>query len=177
MTVPAVPAGTQPMVAPQPVPPEPAQSVPAVPPQGVIATLDADVRRGYRTTEFWVAISTWLLPILALFLHKDLSSLAVPLATLAAGIANGLYAVSRALTKSGHAQAVAAASGPHSAASGIDAAAITAWATSMAGAVQALTAALASKPGPPVAGTAPVTDRDPAVAQLAGPVSGNGADN
>lgn len=176
MTAPAAPAGTQPTVAQQSVPPQPAQSVPAAPPQGVIATLDADVRRGYRTTEFWVAISTWLLPILALFLHKDLSSLAVPLATLAAGIANGLYAVSRALTKSGHAQALAAASGPHSAAaSGIDAAAITAWATSMAGAVQALTAALASKPGPPVAGT--VTNRDPAMAHLAGPLSGDGADN
>jgi hypothetical protein len=39
-------------------------------------------------------------------------------------------------------------------------------------ATEALTQ-LTSKPGPPFAGTVPVTDRDPAVAQLAG----HGADN
>lgn len=82
-------------------------------PAGVLSTADAisamshDARSGWRTTEFWLAITTWLLPILALVFHRDLSSLAMPLAAVGAGVANAAYSVSRAIAKNGHAQAVA----------------------------------------------------------------------
>jgi hypothetical protein len=63
--------------------------------------------KGFRTTEFYVVILTWLLPLATLIWHRDFSSLAVPLSTLAAGIANAAYAISRAVTKSGRAKAIA----------------------------------------------------------------------
>jgi hypothetical protein len=102
------------------------------------------MRRGYRTTEFWLTIAIWILPILMLIFHKNLSSLAVPLATLAAGIANSAYTISRALIKNGHANAVTSTTGPAAAQSPVDAATISTWVANMTGAVEALTAALAA---------------------------------
>ena len=118
-----------------------------------IQSLDAAFRRGPQTSEFYLAIATWVLPILTLIWHKDLSSLAVPLSAVAAGIANGAYAISRAVTKNSHASAVAAvgtaAAAPTStsvtaapAASTVDIDDVATWAASMAGAISALTAAL-----------------------------------
>jgi hypothetical protein len=74
----------------------------------VIGALSKEGLGGFRTTEFYVVILTWLLPLATLIWHRDFSSLAVPLSTLAAGIANAAYAISRAMTKSGRANAVAA---------------------------------------------------------------------
>jgi hypothetical protein len=73
----------------------------------LVASIDHDGRSGWRTTEFWVSVSTWLLPILTLVWHHDLSSLAVPLAVIAAAAAQAAYTISRAITKKGHATAVA----------------------------------------------------------------------
>jgi hypothetical protein len=83
-------------------------AAPAFNPQQVISALTVDARSGYRTTEFWIAITTWMLPILALIFHRDLSSLAMPLSAVAAGGANAAYSVSRAVTKNGHSKAIAA---------------------------------------------------------------------
>jgi hypothetical protein len=74
----------------------------------LVGALSKEGFGGFRTTEFYVVILTWLLPLATLIWHRDFSSLAVPLSTLAAGIANAAYAISRAMTKSGRAQAVAA---------------------------------------------------------------------
>ncbi len=76
--------------------------------EGLIGALSKESLGGFRTTEFYVVILTWLLPLATLIWHRDFSSLAVPLSTLAAGIANAAYAISRAVTKSGRAKAVAA---------------------------------------------------------------------
>jgi hypothetical protein len=76
--------------------------------EGLIGAISKEGFGGFRTTEFYVVILTWLLPLATLIWHRDFSSLAVPLSTLAAGIANGAYAISRAMTKSGRARAVAA---------------------------------------------------------------------
>jgi hypothetical protein len=104
-----------------------------------------------RTTEFWVAVTTWLLPILTLIFHENLSNLAVPLATLAAGFANGAYAISRSIVKSGHAAAVATAgtNASPAASSHLDLTELTTWVSTMAGAVQALTTALSTTAAPP----------------------------
>lgn len=83
------------------------------------AALSKENFQGFRTTEFYVVILTWLLPLATLIWHRDFSSLAVPLATVAAGIANAAYAISRAMTKSGRAKAIAAvAANPAGAISG-----------------------------------------------------------
>jgi trimeric autotransporter adhesin len=66
-----------------------------------------DGRSGWKTTEFWASITTWLLPVLTLVFHRDLSSLATPLAVVAAGAAQAVYTISRAITKKGHATALA----------------------------------------------------------------------
>jgi hypothetical protein len=73
----------------------------------LIGSIDHDGRTGWKTTEFWASITTWLLPILTLIFHRDLSSLAVPLSVVAAGAAQAAYTISRAITKKGHATAVA----------------------------------------------------------------------
>jgi hypothetical protein len=73
----------------------------------LVEALSKENFRGFRTTEFYVVILTWLLPLATLIWHRDFSSLAVPLSTLAAGIANAAYAISRAVTKSGRAKAIA----------------------------------------------------------------------
>jgi RHS repeat-associated protein len=74
----------------------------------LVEALSKENFKGLRTTEFYVVILTWLLPVATLIWHRDFSSLAVPLSTLAAGIANAAYAISRAMTKSGRARAIAA---------------------------------------------------------------------
>jgi hypothetical protein len=108
----------------------------------LIGALSKESLGGFRTTEFYVVILTWLLPLATLIWHRDFSSLAVPLSTLAAGIANAAYAISRAMTKSGRAKAVAAiAANP--------AGAIAAGATqvkSLAADIQALRTALDQLP-------------------------------
>jgi len=73
----------------------------------LVEALSKENFKGFRTTEFYVVILTWLLPLATLIWHRDFSSLAVPLSTLAAGIANAAYAISRAVTKSGRAKAIA----------------------------------------------------------------------
>ncbi|HMH90766.1 MAG TPA: hypothetical protein VK586_06725 [Streptosporangiaceae bacterium] len=73
----------------------------------LVRSLEHDGRSGWKTTEFWVSITTWLLPILTLIWHRDLSSLAVPLAVVAAGAAQAVYTISRAVAKKGHATAIA----------------------------------------------------------------------
>jgi hypothetical protein len=73
----------------------------------LVSSIEHDGRSGWKTTEFWVSITTWLLPILTLIWHRDLSSLAVPLAVVAAGAAQAVYTISRAITKKGHAAAIA----------------------------------------------------------------------
>jgi hypothetical protein len=73
----------------------------------LIGSIDHDGRTGWKTTEFWASITTWLLPILTLIFHRDLSSLAVPLSVVAAGAAQAAYTISRAITKKGHATAIA----------------------------------------------------------------------
>jgi hypothetical protein len=79
----------------------------------LIGSIGHDGRTGWKTTEFWASITTWLLPILTLVFHRDLSSLAMPLAVIAAGGAQAAYTISRAITKKGHATAVASmAAGP-----------------------------------------------------------------
>ena len=108
----------------------------------VIGALSKEGFGGFRTTEFYVVILTWLLPLATLIWHRDFSSLAVPLSTLAAGIANAAYAISRAMTKSGRANAVAAiaANPAGSLASG------AAQAASLAADIQALRTALDQLP-------------------------------
>lgn len=155
---------------------------PATDPQAAIAALPTDFRNGWRTSEFWVAIATWLLPLLTVVLHKDLSNLAVPLASLAAGLANGAYAISRAITKSSHNALTAAtvsAATTSSAASAepkLDVAAVTTWVSTMAGAVQALTAALNSpQPTSPMGSASPMsppTSQVATTASVAVPVEG-----
>jgi hypothetical protein len=73
----------------------------------LITSLEHDGRSGWKTTEFWASITTWLLPILTLIFHRDLTSLAVPLSVIAAAAAQAVYTISRAITKKGHAAAVA----------------------------------------------------------------------
>jgi hypothetical protein len=73
----------------------------------LVSSLEHDGRSGWKTTEFWVSITTWLLPIFTLIWHRDLSSLAVPLAVVAAGAAQAVYTISRAIAKKGHATAIA----------------------------------------------------------------------
>jgi hypothetical protein len=73
----------------------------------LITSLEHDGRSGWKTTEFWASITTWLLPILTLIWHRDLTSLAVPLSVIAAAAAQAVYTISRAITKKGHATAVA----------------------------------------------------------------------
>jgi hypothetical protein len=98
--------------------PEPGRRAVSAPAGGPVVTdieqlvdaLGKENFNGFRTTEFYVVILTWLLPLVTLIWHRDFSSLAVPLSTLAAGIANAAYAISRAMTKSGRAKAVAAIS-------------------------------------------------------------------
>ena len=74
----------------------------------LVEALGKENFKGFRTTEFYVVMLTWLLPLATLIWHRDFSSLAVPLSTLAAGVANAAYAISRAVTKNGRAKAVAA---------------------------------------------------------------------
>ena len=108
----------------------------------LIGALSKEGLGGFRTTEFYVVILTWLLPLATLIWHRDFSSLAVPLSTLAAGIANAAYAISRAMTKSGRANAVAAfAANPGGAI-----AAGAAQAESLAADIQALRTALNQVP-------------------------------
>ena len=106
----------------------------------LISSLEHDGRSGWKTTEFWASITTWLLPILTLIWHRDLTSLAVPLAVVAAAAAQAVYTISRAITKKGHAAAIA----------------------SMAAASPALLAAAAA----PAAGSAPASAA-PAAARAA----------
>ena len=108
----------------------------------IIGALSKEGLGGFRTTEFYVVILTWLLPLATLIWHRDFSSLAVPLSTLAAGIANAAYAISRAMTKSGRANAVAAiAANPAGAI-----AAGASQAESLAAEIQALRSALDKLP-------------------------------
>jgi hypothetical protein len=113
----------------------------------LIGSIDHDGRTGWKTTEFWASITTWLLPILTLIFHRDLSSLAVPLSVVAAGAAQAAYTISRAITKKGHATAVA----------------------SMA-ATSAVQATASAAPATP-AGSAALTT--PAVSGTAGPSAGS----
>jgi hypothetical protein len=124
--------------------------------QQTMQTLEASFRSGPRTTEFYMAVAMWVLPVLTLIFHTDLSSLAVPLATIAAGIANAAYVISRAITKHSHVNAmanVAMSAAPQPSAPALDVSAVASWMSSMAAAVQALTAALPTSghaaPSPP----------------------------
>ena len=108
----------------------------------LIGALSKESLGGFRTTEFYVVILTWLLPLATLIWHRDFSSLAVPLSTLAAGIANAAYAISRAMTKRGRANAVAAIAANPAGAIGAGAA----QAESLAADIQALRAALDQLP-------------------------------
>jgi len=116
-------------------------------PAQVIASINAGLRRGPRTTEFWLTLSTWILPILTIILHQNLGSLAVPLATFVTGIANAAYAISRSLTKTGSLSAVIGAGGLNAANPPIDMATVNTWVMSTAAALQAMTAALDSSSG------------------------------
>ncbi|HEY6478440.1 MAG TPA: hypothetical protein VIZ00_00330 [Streptosporangiaceae bacterium] len=116
----------------------------------LVTSLEHDGRSGWKTTEFWASITTWLLPILTLIWHRDLTSLAVPLAVVAAAGAQAVYTISRAITKKGHAAAIA----------------------SMAAANPALLAAVpppAVLPPPPAAAPAPVPPAGPAPVPPAAP--------
>jgi len=108
----------------------------------LVGALSKESLGGFRTTEFYVVILTWLLPLATLIWHRDFSSLAVPLSTLAAGIANAAYAISRAMTKSGRANAIAAIAANPAGAIGAGAA----QAESLAADIQALRTALDQLP-------------------------------
>jgi hypothetical protein len=108
----------------------------------LITSLEHDGRSGWRTTEFWASITTWLLPILTLIWHRDLTSLAVPLSVIAAAAAQAVYTISRAITKKGHAAAVA----------------------SVAAASPALLAAVTPPVAPPAAAPAPAPAAAPVLA-------------
>jgi hypothetical protein len=112
--------------------------------EGLIAALSKESLGGFRTTEFYVVILTWLLPLATLIWHRDFSSLAVPLSTLAAGIANAAYAISRAMTKSGRAKAVAAITANPAGAI----ASVATQAENLATDIQALRTALNNLPSP-----------------------------
>jgi hypothetical protein len=128
----------------------------------LIGSIDHDGRTGWKTTEFWASITTWLLPILTLIFHRDLSSLAVPLSVVAAGAAQAAYTISRAITKKGHATAVASMA----ATSAVQATASAAPAAPAASAAPAAPAAPATP-----AGSAALTT--PAVSGTAGPSAGS----
>jgi hypothetical protein len=115
----------------------------------LIGVLSKESLGGFRTTEFYVVILTWLLLLSTLIWHRDFSSLVVPIATLAAGIASAAYAISRAITKSGRAKAVAAIMANQAGAlTGVTARAesATAQAESLATDIQALRTALNQLP-------------------------------
>jgi hypothetical protein len=122
--------------------------------QQTMQALDASFRSGPRTTEFYMAVAMWVLPILTLIFHTNLSSLAVPLATIAAGVANGAYVISRAVTKNSQVNAMATVmtTATPQASPALDVPAVASWMSSMAAAVQALTAALPDS-GHPVPST------------------------
>lgn len=122
----------------------------------LVTSLEHDGRSGWKTTEFWASITTWLLPILTLIWHRDLTSLAVPLAVVAAAAAQAVYTISRAITKKGHAAAIA----------------------SMAAASPALLAAApppAALPPVPPAASAPVPAAAPASVPAAVPPAASAA--
>jgi hypothetical protein len=112
--------------------------------EGLIGAITKEGLGGFRTTEFYVVILTWLLPLATLIWHRDFSSLAVPLSALAAGIANAAYAISRAMTKSGRAKAVAAITTNPAGAVG----SVATQAENLATEIQALRTALNQLPPP-----------------------------
>jgi hypothetical protein len=126
-----------------------------------------DGRSGWKTTEFWASITTWLLPVLTLVFHRDLSSLATPLAVVAAGAAQAVYTISRAITKKGHATALASMA----TASPAMLAAASSASASVSSAAPAVSSAAPASPAAASTGAG-----SPGLAGLPAPVGVTGAD-
>jgi hypothetical protein len=133
-----------------------------------------DGRSGWKTTEFWASITTWLLPVLTLVFHRDLSSLATPLAVVAAGAAQAVYTISRAITKKGHATALASmatASPAMLAAASSASASVSSAAPAVSSAAPAVSSAAPASPAAASTGAG-----SPGLAGLPAPVGVTGAD-
>jgi hypothetical protein len=141
----------------------------------LVSSLEHDGRSGWKTTEFWASITTWLLPILALIWHRDLSSLAVPLAVVAAAAAQAVYTISRSITKKGHATAIASMAAAASLGAPAAAAALAAAPPASVSAPAASSAPLdapATAPALGGPGTSAITAAPGAAAPLDAPATG-----
>ena len=132
-----------------------------------------DGRSGWKTTEFWASITTWLLPVLTLVFHRDLSSLATPLAVVAAGAAQAVYTISRAITKKGHATALASMA---TASPAMLAAASSASASASAAALAASSGAPTALPAPAAPSATGAGAGSPGLAAAPVPAGLTGAD-